>query len=61
MLRDFYDLLNNKKAKLMLSNSAPKNENPNDTFFEEAYQDYRIEKVKANRIINSKIQKTRSD
>jgi DNA adenine methylase len=56
-LRDFYNLLNNKQAKLMLSNSDPKNENPDDTFFEEAYQDYRIERVKANRMINSNIKK----
>lgn len=56
-LRDFYDLLNKKQAKLMLSNSDPKNKNPDDTFFEEAYQDYRIERVKANRTINSNVQK----
>lgn len=56
-LRDFYYLLNQKQAKLMLSNSDPNNENPDDTFFEEAYQDYRIERVKASRMINSNIKK----
>ncbi len=38
--------------KLMLSNSDPKNENPNDNFFETAYQGFRIKRVKANRMIN---------
>ncbi|PSF35994.1 modification methylase [Aphanothece hegewaldii CCALA 016] len=56
-LRDFYHLLNRQKAKLMLSNSDPKNKNPDDHFFENAYQGYRIERVKANRMINSNAQK----
>ena len=56
-LRDFFNLLAGKGAKLMLSNSDPKNENQNDDFFEIAYQDYRIERVKANRNINSNAQK----
>ena len=53
-LRDFFQILDGKGAKLMLSNSDPKNENPKDTFFEEAYQGYRIERVQARRNINSK-------
>jgi DNA adenine methylase len=56
-LRDFFHRLNDKKAKLMLSNSDPKNEDPNDDFFEIAYQAYRIERVKASRNINSNAQK----
>jgi DNA adenine methylase len=56
-LRDFFEQLHKKKAKLILSNSDPKNENPNDDFFEMAYQDYRIERVKASRNINSNAQK----
>ncbi len=36
-LASFYRLLNQKGACLMLSNSDPKNENPNDNFFENAY------------------------
>jgi DNA adenine methylase len=52
-LRDFFNLLDDRKSKLMLSNSDPKNENPDDRFFENAYQKYRIERVKANRSINS--------
>jgi DNA adenine methylase len=42
-----------KGAKLMLSNSDPKNENPNDEFFDELYKDFRIERIKASRAINS--------
>lgn len=56
-LRDFFNRLNDKNAKLMLSNSDPKNEDPNDDFFEIAYQGYRIERVKASRNINSNAQK----
>jgi DNA adenine methylase len=41
----------------MLSNSDPKNEDPNDDFFEIAYQNYRLERVKASRNINSNAQK----
>jgi DNA adenine methylase len=53
-LRDFFNLLNKKKAKLILSNSDPKNENQTDNFFEYAYADYRIQKIRAARNINSK-------
>ncbi|MCX7594520.1 MAG: DNA adenine methylase [Fischerella sp.] len=52
-LRDFFRLLDSKGAKLILSNSDPKNENSNDNFFELAYEGYRIERVKAKRNINS--------
>jgi DNA adenine methylase len=38
----------------MLSNSNPKNLDPNDNFFEELYKDFFIKKVKAKRSINSK-------
>lgn len=52
-LRDFFQLLEQKGAKLLLSNSDPKNEDPSDDFFEKAYSSYRIEQVKAARNINS--------
>ena len=42
-----------KKAKVMLSNSDPKNENQSDDFFERAYSGYNIQKVDASRAINS--------
>ena len=44
--------LDAKGAKLMLSNSDQRNENPSDTFFEEAYAGFTIERVKATRMIN---------
>lgn len=39
-------------VKLMLSNSDPKNENKEDNFFEHLYSDFRIERLKAKRMIN---------
>jgi DNA adenine methylase len=52
-LADYYALLSKKGAKLMLSNSDPKNENPEDHFFEDLYKNFRIERVDASRMINS--------
>lgn len=53
-LRNFFSLLDYKGAKLMLSNSDPKNEDINDHFFDEAYNNYQIKRVQASRFINSK-------
>ncbi len=39
-------------SKLMLSNSDPRNSNPEDQFFDSLYADYRIERVPAKRYIN---------
>lgn len=52
-LANFYRKLDKKGAKLMLSNSDPKNLNPEDEFFDELYKDFKIERVKASRAINS--------
>jgi DNA adenine methylase len=52
-LAEYYRLINERGAKLMLSNSDPKNENADDHFFEQAYKGFRIERVKASRNINS--------
>ena len=40
-------------AKVMLSNSDPKNENPSDRFFEELYSGFTFRRVAARRMINS--------
>ena len=40
-------------AKLMLSNSDPKNTDPDDEFFEQLYAPFHIHRVSANRMINS--------
>ena len=39
--------------KLMLSNSDPKNTNPDDNFFDTIYSDFKISRVDAKRSINS--------
>ncbi len=49
----FYQELGCAGAKLMLSNSDPRNENPHDSFFEELYAGFSIHKVLASRRINS--------
>lgn len=41
------------RAKLMLSNSNPKNTNPDDLFFDKLYPSFHIYNVFANRMINS--------
>ena len=40
-------------ARVLLSNSDPKNTNSDDEFFDELYSGFRIERVSANRAINS--------
>lgn len=52
-LAKYIDKLTKKGAKIMLSNSDPKNVNKNDTFFDELYNKYNIFRVKAKRTINS--------
>jgi DNA adenine methylase len=56
-LRDLFKKLDKQGALLLLSNSDPKNQDINDNFFENAYADYRIERVKASRFINSNASK----
>ncbi|MFN2202425.1 MAG: DNA adenine methylase [Caldilineaceae bacterium] len=41
-------------SKLMLSNSDPKNSDPDDEFFDELYAPFVVRRVLANRMINSK-------
>jgi DNA adenine methylase len=48
----FFKELDKKGAKIMLSNSDPRNEKPDDSFFDELYADYTIERVPAKRSIN---------
>ncbi len=56
-LAQFYRVLDRKGARLMLSNSDPKNENPNDEFFDELYAGYNIRRVMMPRNINSDARK----
>lgn len=53
-LADYYKDLNLKGSYLMLSNSDPKNVNPEDSFFDDLYSEFNIRRVDARRNINSK-------
>lgn len=53
-LAKFIDEINNSGAKIVLSNSDPKNVNEEDNFFDDLYKNYKINRVEASRAINSK-------
>ena len=53
-LAEFCRRVEAKGAKFLLSNSDPKNEDPNDHFFEDHYKEFTIDTVKAARPINCK-------
>ena len=48
---------NNSNVKLMLSNSNPKNNNEKDDFCEQIYNGFKINEIKANRMIDSNKEK----
>ncbi len=52
-LATLFSELNQKGVKQMLSNSDPKNHNPEDRFFDDLYKDFQIFRVPARRAINS--------
>lgn len=56
-LSNYFNLLNNKGAYLMLSNSDPKNVDHNDNFFDDLYKSFNINRVNATRRINSNASK----
>ncbi len=56
-LSQVFSLLDKEGAKVMLSNSDPKNNNPSDNFFDEIYSDFNIIRIPAKRIINSNCSK----
>ena len=51
-LADFFEKMNLCGARLLVSNSDPKNSNPNDNFFESIYDGCRINRVDATRVIS---------
>lgn len=53
-LARFVDLMDKKGAKIVISNSDPKNTNSEDNFFDDIYSKHNINRVEANRMINSK-------
>ena len=56
-LSKYYKELDKIGADLILSNSDPKNHNPNDNFFDNLYNKFSIQRVRATRMINSNAQK----
>ena len=53
-LSKFIDEINLSGARIVLSNSDPKNVNEEDNFFDDLYKNYKIHRVTASRAINSK-------
>lgn len=51
-LASFVDMMNKKGAKIVISNSDPKNNNPDDNFFDDIYSSHKINRVDATRMIN---------
>ncbi len=51
-LSQFFKRIADKEAKVILSNSDPKNADENDNFFDDLYSDFLIERVRAKRFIN---------
>lgn len=52
-LADFVNEMDKKGAKIVVSNSDPKNANEDDNFFDEIYSSHNITRVDAVRMINS--------
>ncbi len=48
----FFDKMTRKGAYIILSNSDPKNNLPDDNFFDELYNSYNISRIPAKRFIN---------
>jgi DNA adenine methylase len=51
-LASYFKKMHKKSICLILSNSDPKNENPDDNFFDKLYSKFKIERVPAKRFIN---------
>lgn len=51
-LAKFVDEMHKKGAKIVVSNSDPKNSNTDDDFFDNIYKSYKIKRVEATRMIN---------
>ncbi|MBQ8304330.1 MAG: Dam family site-specific DNA-(adenine-N6)-methyltransferase [Clostridia bacterium] len=55
-LARFVDDMNKKGAKIVISNSDPRNSNAEDAFFDNIYSAYKIKRVEATRMINCQAQ-----
>ena len=56
-LSEYFRILNKKGAKLLLSNSDPKNVDINDEFFDNLYKEFDIKRIESSRAINIKGEK----
>ena len=56
-LSQYIERIDKVGAKVVLSNSDPKNVNPDDMFFDDLYKSFKIHRVEATRAINSKAEK----
>ena len=56
-LGNFITEISDKGAKILASNSDPKNSNEEDNFFDDLYSKFEIERVSASRMINSNAKK----
>ena len=56
-LAEFVKKLDKHNCLVMLSNSDPKNTNPNDNFFDELYKGFDIDRIFAKRMINCQADK----
>lgn len=56
-LANYYKRISDKGAYAILSNSDPHNVDVNDNFFDDLYKDFTIERINANRSINSNADK----
>lgn len=56
-LGKFITEISNKGAKVLASNSDPKNTNKEDDFFDNLYSNFEIERISASRMINSNAKK----
>lgn len=56
-LKKYFDRLSDKNCLMMLSNSDCRGRNPEDTFFDDLYKDYFIERVYASRSVNANPEK----
>lgn len=56
-LAEFVKKLDKQNCLVMLSNSDPKNTNPDDNFFDELYKGFEIDRIFAKRMINCQADK----
>jgi len=56
-LANYFRELDNKGCMVLLSNSDPKNSDPNDNFFDDLYKGFDIQRINARRMINCQADK----